>query len=77
MTTQLLLRMQAVTNAKAYQVQYHNGTATWQELGIFPNTRGIRLTALTPGSVYTVRARAVGGSTQYSEWSDPISLMAT
>ncbi|MFZ0828844.1 MAG: fibronectin type III domain-containing protein [Verrucomicrobiia bacterium] len=76
-TTQLQLSMQAVTNAKAYQVQFQNGTAAWQELGIFPNTRGILLKGLTPGSIYSVRVRAVGGSTQYSDWSDPISLMAT
>lgn len=77
MTTQLQLSMQAVTNAKAYQVQFQNGTGTWQELGIFPNTRGIVLKSLTPGSIYSVRVRAIGGSTQYSDWSEPISIMAT
>ena len=78
-TTQLQVKLQAVANAKAYQVQFCNGAAkaTWQEAGIFPNTRGIILTNLTPGSVYSARVRAVGGSTQYSDWSASISLMAT
>ena len=31
---------------------------------------------LTPGVVYTFQVRAVGGSTGYSEWSDPVSHMA-
>lgn len=79
-STQLQLRLQAVPNAKAYQVQYGsgvNGSVTWQEAGIFPNSRGIALTSLTPGTVYSARIRAVGGATRYSDWSAPVSLMAT
>jgi hypothetical protein len=78
-TTQLQVKLQAVANARAYQVQYCNGApnATWQEAGIFPSTRGITLKNLAPGSVYSARVRAVGGSTQYSDWSASVSLMAT
>jgi hypothetical protein len=32
---------------------------------------------LMPGTIYFVRVRAIGGSTGYSEWSVPVSLMAT
>jgi len=74
---QLQVGLQAVANAKAYQVQYSTGTGAWVDLGIFPNTRNIVITNLTPGTVYSVRVRAVGGSTQYSAWSAAISLMAT
>ena len=66
-----------MTGAKAYQVQSCVGTGSWQEAGIFPNTKDIIITNLTPGTAYTVRVRAVGGSTQYSPWSASISLMAT
>jgi hypothetical protein len=61
------------------EVQYCNGApnAGWQEAGIFPSTRGITLKNLAPGSVYSARVRAVGGSTQYSDWSASVSLMAT
>ncbi|MGH7976559.1 MAG: fibronectin type III domain-containing protein [Limisphaerales bacterium] len=34
------------------------------------------LTDLTPGAMYSVQVRAVGGSTGYSDWSDPVSHMA-
>ena len=64
-------------NAKAYQVQFATGTGAWQEAGIYPNTKDIVLTNLTPGTIYNVRIRAVGGSTQYSDWSATVSLMAT
>jgi hypothetical protein len=77
MSGQLTLNLSAVTNAKAYQVQYSIGTGAWQEMGIFPNTKGIILPATIAGTIYNFRIRAVGGSTQYSPWSATMSLMAT
>ncbi|NOS68990.1 MAG: fibronectin type III domain-containing protein [Verrucomicrobia bacterium] len=38
---------------------------------------GVLLDGLTPGATYAVQARAVGGTTGYSDWSDPVSHMAT
>jgi hypothetical protein len=76
-TTQLTVYLTAVPNAKAYQVQFSTGSGAWQEAGIYPNTKGIVLTGLTPGTIYNVRVRAVGGSTQYSPWSATVSIMAT
>jgi hypothetical protein len=32
---------------------------------------------LTPGVVYTLQGQAVGGSTGFSDWSDPVSHMCT
>jgi hypothetical protein len=74
---QLGVNLEAVANAKAYQVQYSTGTNPWQEMGIYPNTKNIVLPNLTPGTVSNVRIRAIGGSTQYSEWSGTVSLMST
>ena len=76
--TQLLLRVTPITNAKSYQVQTNtNGNGTWTEAGIYTQARRIVLTSLTPGTVYSVRARAIGGSTGYSDWSKAASQMAT
>lgn len=76
-TTRLAINLQPVTNAKAYQIQYSIGAGPWLEAGIYPNTRDIVLTNLTPGTIYNVRIRAIGGSTQYSEWSATVTMMAT
>jgi hypothetical protein len=76
-SAQLSVKLQAVTNAKAYQVQYSISTGAWLEAGIFPNTRNIVIAELAPGTVYTVRVRAVGGSERYSPWSATLSLMCT
>lgn len=75
---QLRLRLQAVANARGYQAQWSaDGGKTWQEAGIFSNSRDIILPNLTPGTVYAARVRALGGSERYSGWSGSISLMAT
>jgi hypothetical protein len=76
-STQLLVRLSPVTNAKSYHLQTSIGSGAWQDGGIFTQARRIVLTNLTPGTTYTVRARAIGGSTGSSDWSSPVSLMAT
>jgi len=76
-TTQLGVYLQAVAGAKAYHVQYCTGTGAWLDAGIWPNTKAIVITGLLPGTVYGVRVRGVGGSTQYGPWSATVSLMCT
>jgi len=77
-TTQLLIRLLPILNAKSYQAQTGAAAAgPWQEAGIYSQARRIVLTGLTPGTVYFVRVRAIGGSTGYSDWSVPVSLMCT
>jgi len=76
LTTKLLVQFGTIPNAKAYQVQFATGTGAWQEAGIFPSTKNVLITNLTPGTIYNVRVRAIGGSTQYSEWSAPMPMMA-
>ncbi len=34
------------------------------------------VSGLTPGGMYLFQVRAVGGSTGYSDWSDPVSHMS-
>jgi hypothetical protein len=76
-TTQLLARVTPLTNAKAYQVQTIAGTGAWQDVGTYTQARRVVLSNLTPGIIYHVRVRGIGGSTGYSDWSNPVSLMAT
>lgn len=40
------------------------------------SSRRIEFNGLTPGKLYTIQVRALGGSTGQSDWSDPISHMA-
>jgi hypothetical protein len=72
---QLGVSLQALGGAKAYHVQYCTGTGAWVDVGIWPNTKGIVILNLTPGTVYSVRVRGIGGSTQYGPWSATVSIM--
>lgn len=75
---QLLLRLRPVTNARSYQMQTNtNGAGTWTEAGIYTQARRIALAGLTSGTTCTVRVRAIGGSTGYSDWGTSAPIMVT
>jgi hypothetical protein len=42
----------------------------------FPSSRALPVGGLTPGSNYQFQVRAVGGSTSYSDWSNPVSHLS-
>lgn len=80
-TGQLLPRVPPIANSNGYEVRFAalgaGGTpGPWQPGGVFSNTRDLAANGLTPGTTYTIQVRAVGGSTQYSDWSDPVSHMS-
>jgi len=81
-TGQLFLKVMPVANAHSYEVRVAvSGTGgalgPWQSAGIFSSTRNLSLTGLTPGTLYSIEIRAIGGSTGYSYWSDAVSHMST
>jgi|SRR5665213_1529891 len=77
-TTQVVLRLSPVANAKSYQIQFSTDNGkTWTLAGAFPKARSIVLTNLTPGTTYMIQAQAIGGSTGQSNWSTPVSIMST
>ena len=76
-TTQLLAKATALDNARAYEARVRAGTQPWQSAGVYTKARGILLPDLVPGTMYEVQVRGVGGSLGYSDWSDPVSHMAT
>jgi hypothetical protein len=75
---QLIVRATPLLNAKGYQAQTStDGGKTWVDMGDFGGARRIELDGLTSGTAYMIRVRGVGGSTQYSPWSDPLTRVAT
>jgi hypothetical protein len=75
LSTQLIVRIPPVPNAAAYEVQASSIAGQWLPGGLYQSTKGMIIHGLTPGTMYTVRVRAVGGSTGFSDWSDPQSHM--
>jgi hypothetical protein len=77
-TTQVVLRLSPVANAKSYQIQSSTDNGkTWTLSGAYPQARRIVLAGLVPGTTYMIQAQAIGGSTGLSNWSTPVSIMST
>jgi hypothetical protein len=79
-STELVLKVTAIAHAKCYEVQSSasvadNTRGSWQPAGLFTNSRSMRIKGLIPGTTYTFQVRAIGGSTGYSDWSNPVSHM--
>lgn len=57
-----------------YEVQKKaDADSDFSAAGMFASTRGMEVTGLTPGTRYTFRVQALGGSTGASGGSDPVS----
>jgi hypothetical protein len=76
LSTQLVVRLSPIANAYCYEVQTKNGGG-WTPAGVFTAARKIILTGLVSGTTYNVQARAIGGLTGYSDWSDPSAHIVT
>jgi len=79
-TTQLVVKVSPIVRAKCYEVRLAalgaGGTPSpWQNAGLFTNSRSMTINDLTPGTTYAFQVRAVGGSTGYTDWSDPVAHM--
>ena len=79
-STELVLKVTPIAHAKCYEaraaaVGAENTPGPWQAAGMFTNSRSMTIDGLTPTTTYMFQVRAIGGSTRYSEWSDPVSHM--
>ncbi|MGH7993083.1 MAG: fibronectin type III domain-containing protein [Limisphaerales bacterium] len=75
-TAKLAVRMPPVANARSYEVRAMNGEPVPAATVISTQARRVVLKNLTPGTLYDIQARAIGGSEGYSEWCDPTTHMA-
>jgi hypothetical protein len=78
---QHLPQIGAIANSAGYESRFAvigaDGTqGPWQTGQYAPNTRELAINGLTPGTLYAVQVRALGGSTNYSDWSDTVQHRA-
>jgi hypothetical protein len=79
-STELVLKVTPIAHAKCYEVRSaavctDNAPGPWKTAGMFTNSRSMTIDGLTPGTTYMFQVRAIGGSTRYSDWSNPVSRM--
>jgi hypothetical protein len=77
----LVLKVTPIARARCYELRSAtlgagNAPGPWQSLGMFTNSRSMTVAGLAPGTTYSFQVRAVGGSSGYSDWSNPVSRMA-
>ena len=79
-STELVLKVTPIAHARCYEVRFaavgaENAPGPRQTAGMFTNSRSMTIDGLTPGTTYMFQVRAIGGSTRYSDWSNPVSRM--
>ena len=79
-STELVLKVTPIAHARCYEVRLApvgpgNAPGPWQTAGLFTSSRSMTIDGLVPGTTYKFQVRAVGGSTRYSDWSNPVSRM--
>jgi hypothetical protein len=77
---QMLLKTKPIPNAKLYETEVavidaDGASGPWKTGGFSTDSRSMAVSGLTPGTIYAFRIRAHGGSTGFSDWSDPVRRM--
>jgi hypothetical protein len=77
---ELITVVTPVRNSRGYEMQIAEMTdattqGPWASAGFHTNSRRILTAGLTPGKIYVIRVRAMGGSSGQSDWSAPTSQM--
>jgi hypothetical protein len=64
--------VEPVKNCSMYEGRAKPDGGTWGTSVFTGDSRHILFDGLTPGAMYTIQIRALGGSTGTSDWSDPV-----
>jgi hypothetical protein len=75
-TGRLSAKVDPVKNTSLYEGRIKGPTGDWLPSVFSGDSQRIAFTGLTPGTMYTIEVRALGGSTGQSDWSDPSSHMS-
>jgi hypothetical protein len=76
-TTRLFMNVERVANARVYQGRLTTAQGVVVATVESTRSRQIEFPNLVPGTMYTAQARGLGGSTGASDWSLPVTIMAT
>jgi hypothetical protein len=71
------IELEVADNAWAYDLEVSSAPGIWVHNNTFTDPHNVMLVGLTAGTMYAIRARAIGSKNQYSEWCEPVNHMAT
>ena len=80
-TTQLLATVETIPKAAAYELYFASvgndgAIGEWKHVVTVTSPRQIPVDDLKPGATYAFKARAVGGTNGYGDFSDPVTHMS-
>ena len=76
-STMLLVAAEVDSRSRAQEARFRVvGTEAYQSGGVHTKPSRVLYEGLVPGTTYELQLRSVGGTTGYSDWSDPVSHMA-
>ena len=78
---QSLLTVDRIPNARCYEINValmdeEGKQGAWENGALVTASRNMSVNNLIPGKLYVFQTRAIGGSTGFSDWSDPVSHRA-
>ncbi len=77
-STVLMAAVEVDDRSRAQEARYRvAGSGPYQPGGVHTKPSRVPFEELLPGTTYELQVRSVGGTTGYSDWSDPVSHMAT
>ena len=76
-STVLMIGADADSRSRAQELRFRTGAGEYKSGGVHTKAKRMMLEEVVPGTTYEVQTRSVGGTTGYSDWSDPVSHMAT
>ena len=76
-TSRLFVDLAGKSHAAAIQVKAITAQGVVLPTVESTRSRKIEVPGTVPGTVYTLQARGIGGSTGYSDWSLPVTIMST
>ena len=74
-TTQIILQADPMDNATGWEARWSVDGGPFQHAENLGAKRKMTVINLIPGKLYTFQMRAQGGSTGFSDWSDPVQHM--
>jgi hypothetical protein len=69
---EILLRVPPIKNRRVYEARYQTPGGDWVTTRAGTDARRLSIAGLTPGVLYTIQIRALGGSTGSSPWCDAV-----
>lgn len=76
-STIMMIGADADVRSRAMELRFRTGAGDYKSGGVHTKAKRMMLEGVIPGTMVELQTRSVGGTLSYSDWSDPVTHMAT